>query len=40
MRQFVGSSPMIGGEISSVCGVVMYGGSEGTAGGLHIGESA
>ncbi len=40
MRQFVGSSPMVGGEISSVCGVVVNSGSEGTVRGLHMGESA
>lgn len=39
MRQFVGSSPMVGGEISSVCGVVTNGGSVGTTRGLHMGES-
>ena len=36
MRQFVGSSPIVGGEMSSVCGVVVNGGSEWTARGLHV----
>lgn len=40
MRQFVGSSPMVGGEIFNVCCVVMNGGSEGTARGLHVEASA
>ena len=40
MRQFVGSFPMVGGEISNVCGVVVNGGSEGTARGLHVEASA
>lgn len=36
--QFVGSSPIIGGVVSRVCGVVMNGGSVWTARGLHVGE--
>lgn len=39
MRQFVGSSPIDGGDVSKVCGVVTNGGSDGTARGLLVGES-